>query len=69
VQQLKAWAAEHGVSWDVQLGRTRGRVDAKGPDDDAKKVLAELSRRAGGATPEAAEAERPQLDAKYRDRR
>src|SRR3954469_6889101 len=66
VQQLRAWAGEHGVSWDVQLGRTRGRVDAKGLDDGAQKVLDELSRRAGGATPAAAEAQRPQLDAKYR---
>jgi hypothetical protein len=69
VKQLEAWSGEHGIAWDVQLGRTRGRVDAKGLDHGAQKVLAELSRRAGGASPEKAESDRPLLDAKYRDRR
>jgi hypothetical protein len=69
VQQLIRWSREHGVSWDVRLGRLRGRVEASGPDGAAQKLLAELSRRAGGAGAAAAEAERPRLDAKYRDRR
>ncbi|HEX9576138.1 MAG TPA: hypothetical protein VF993_00185 [Myxococcales bacterium] len=68
-QQLLRWSREHGVSWDVRLGRLRGRVDARGPDGAAEKLLAELSHRAGGVPAAAAEAARPQLDAKYRDRR
>jgi hypothetical protein len=69
VQQLQRWARERGVSWDVQLGRVQGRVDEKGPDAGAQKLLGELSKRAGGAGPQPAEAARPRLDAKYRDRR
>ena len=69
VQQLKDWSNEHAVEWDIQLGHTRGRVGRNGPDEGAQKVLGELSRRAGGASPQAAESGRPQLDAKYRDRR
>jgi hypothetical protein len=69
IRQLQDWSREHGISWDVQLGRIRGKVDAQGPDAGGQKLLDELSRRAGGATPQAAEAQRPQLDAKYRDRR
>lgn len=69
VRQLQDWSREHGVSWDVQLGKLRGKVDADGPDAGAEKLLAELSRRAGGASPQAAETARSQLDAKYRDRR
>ena len=68
VQQLQRWAREHGVSWDVQLDRSKGRVDAAGPDAGAQKVLAELSQRAH-ATAREAEAQRPRLDSKYRDRR
>ncbi|MGZ6143338.1 MAG: hypothetical protein ACXWLM_08365 [Myxococcales bacterium] len=69
VKQLQDWGREHGIEWDVQLGHIRGRVDAQGPDASAQRVLAELSRRAAGATPQAAEAARAGLDAKYRDRR
>lgn len=69
VRQLGEWARDYGIAWDVQLGHLRGRVEAQGPDAAAQKVLADLARRAGGATPQAAEAERPRLDAKYRDRR
>jgi hypothetical protein len=69
IRQLQEWSREHGIAWDVRLGKVRGRVDETGPDAGAQKLLAELARRAGGATPEAAEARRPQLDAKYRDRR
>jgi hypothetical protein len=69
VQQLRRWAREHGVSWDVQLGRLRGLVGERGADAGAQKLLGELARRAGGAAPNTAEAERPRLDAKYRDRR
>jgi hypothetical protein len=68
-QQLVRWSREHGASWDVRLGRLRGRVDARGPDKAAEKSLAELSGRAGGVPAAAAEAARPRLDAKYRDRR
>ena len=70
VDQLAQWSKEHDdIPWDFQLGKLRGRIDAKGPDAAGQKILAELSRRAGGATPEKAQAERPALDAKYRDRR
>lgn len=69
IGQLREWAQTYGVSWDVQLGREKGRVDASGPDSGAQKLLATLSRLAGGASPKAAEARRPQLDQKYRDRR
>jgi hypothetical protein len=67
--QLQAWSQAHGVAWDVQIGRNRGRVDAQGPDRAARKMLGELSRRAGNASAQAAEARRPALDARYRDRR
>jgi hypothetical protein len=69
VQQLQEWARSYGASWDVQFGRLKGRVDGDGPDASAQKILAELSRGAGGATPQEAEAERAKLDLKYRDRR
>ncbi len=69
VEQLRTWARAHDLAWDVQLGKLRGRVGADGPDAAARKILAELSRRAGGATAHEAEGDRPRLDAKYRDRR
>jgi hypothetical protein len=69
VAQLQQWARAYGIDWDVQLGREKGRVDASGPDPGARKLLAELSRRAGGASESAAEQRRPELDLKYRDRR
>jgi hypothetical protein len=70
VQQLRDWSRAHGVEWDVQLGRRlRGRVGAQGPDASAQKLLGELAHRAGDVTPQVADAERPRLDAKYRDRR
>ncbi len=69
LQQLTRWSREHRVVWDVRLGHLKGHVDSNGPDSGAQKIEAELSRRAGGATPAAAEAERARLDAKYRDRR
>src|SRR3954463_6445866 len=46
VQQLRAWSGEHGIGWDMQLGRTRGRVDSSGLDEGGHKIFAELSRRA-----------------------
>ncbi len=69
VQQLGDWSREHAIEWDVQLGHVRGRVDALGPDAATQKLLGELAHRAGNVTPQAVEAERPRLDAKYRDRR
>lgn len=66
--ELQRWAREHAVSWDVQLGRLTGRVDASGPDDGAKKIAAELQRRAA-PLPASLDAERARLDLKYRDRR
>lgn len=69
VEQLRGWSRQHGLAWDVQLGKARGRVEASGPDAAARKLLSELSRRAGGASVEEAQAQRPRLDAKYRDRR
>lgn len=69
LRQLREWSRRHGIGWDVQLGRLKGRVGADGPDAGAQKILAELSRRAGGAGAQEAERERPRLDAKYRDRR
>lgn len=68
IKQLQEWAERYGVSWDVQLGKKTGKVDRSGPDSGAQKLLAELSRRAGVDAAEA-ERERPQIDAKYRDRR
>ena len=68
VQQLQEWAQKYEVSWEIQVGRQRGRVEASGVDTAARKVLAELSAKAGiGA--EQAEPERRRLDLKYRDRR
>jgi hypothetical protein len=67
--QLQRWAGESGVDFDIQLGRVRGRIDAGGPDDEAKKLLNKLAASAGGITPQAAEAARTSLDSKYRDRR
>jgi len=68
VQQLQEWAQRYGISWDVQLGRSRGRVEAAGPDSAAQKLLSELSREARVA-PEQVEPRRRALDEKYRDRR
>jgi hypothetical protein len=68
VQQLQEWAQRYGLSWEVQLGRSRGRVEASGADASAKKLLAELSRKAG-VTAEQAELQRRRVDQKYRDRR
>jgi len=69
MQQLQEWAQRYKASFDVQLGRAKGRVEATGPDAAAKKLLADLSARAGGATPQQAEMQRRALDQKYRDRR
>ena len=69
VEQLRAWSRAHDLAWDVQLGKLRGRVAADGPDAAAQKLLAELAKRAGGATARDAESNRPRLDSKYRDRR
>ncbi len=68
VQQLQKWAQRYGVSWDLQLGRLRGRVEADGADSSAQKLLADLSRKAG-LTADAAELQRRRIDEKYRDRR
>src|SRR5918912_777314 len=32
VQQLQEWAQKYEVSWEIQLGRERGRVEASGAD-------------------------------------
>jgi hypothetical protein len=69
VQQLQEWAQRYKLSWDVQLGRSRGRVEASGPDTAGQKLLAGLAARAGGLTALQAEAQRRRLDQKYRDRR
>lgn len=69
VQELVRWSREHGIRWDVRLGRERGGVDEHGPDAGALQVLDELGRSAGGKSAQQAEAERPLLDARYRDRR
>jgi len=69
VQQLQEWAQRYKVSWDVQLFRSRGRVEPSGPDAAARKLLSDLSTQAGGATPLQAEEQRRRLDQKYRDRR
>jgi hypothetical protein len=69
IQQLQEWAQRYKVSWDVQLARFRGRVEASGPDAATQKLLADLSARAGGITPQQAEMQRRKLDHKYRDRR
>lgn len=69
VEQLQEWARTYGAAWEVQLGRLKGRVDGTGPDSSAQRMLADLARRAGGATPQQAEAARSKLDLKYRDRR
>ena len=65
---LGRWAREHDVAWDVQLGSRRGRIDASGPDAEARKILAALDAQCSCAT-EGLEATRARLDAKYRDRR
>jgi hypothetical protein len=68
VQQLQEWAQRYRVTWEIQLGRAKGRVEASGTDAAGRKLLADLSAKAGiGA--EQAEAERRRLDQKYRDRR
>jgi len=69
LQQLQEWAGKHKISWDVQVGRSRGVVDAAGPDAAARKLLDELSARAGGTSARQAEMQRSSLDQKYRDRR
>jgi hypothetical protein len=69
IQQLQEWAQRYKISWDVQLGRSKGRVEASGPDAGAQKLLAELSGRAGVTTAQQAEMQRRRLDQKYRDRR
>ena len=69
IGQLAAWSRGHAVAWDVRLGKLGGKVSAGGPDAAAQKLLSELSKRAGGATASEVEADRPHLDAKYRDRR
>ena len=68
VQQLQRWAQRHGIAWDVQLGRAKGRVGASGADSAARKLLSDLSGKSG-LTAEEAEMQRPRLDDKYRDRR
>jgi len=45
VQQLQEWAQRYKVSWDVQLHRSRGRVEPSGPDAAARRLLTELSTR------------------------
>jgi hypothetical protein len=69
VQQLQEWAQHYGISWDVKLGRAKGRIEASGPDAATQKLLAELSARASGITPQQADQQRRRLDYKYRDRR
>jgi len=69
VQQLQEWAQHYGMSWEVKRGPDKGRVEASGPDGAAQKLLAELSARASGITPQQAEQLRRKLDYKYRDRR
>ena len=66
--QMQRWARDHSVPFDVQLGHRKGRIAADGPDAGAQEILAKLSKRAGGISAAQAEAERPQLDAKYADR-
>ena len=68
VQQLQEWARSYGVSWDVQLGKLRGRVEASGADAATQNLLSELSRKAG-ISAEQAEPQRRRVDQKYRDRR
>jgi hypothetical protein len=68
VQQLQEWAQHYDVSWDVQLGKLRGRVEASGADAAAQKLLSELSRKAG-ISADQAEPQRRRIDQKYRDRR
>ena len=68
VQQLQRWAQRHGIAWDVQLGRAKGRVGASGADSAARKLLSDLLGKSG-LTAEEAEMQRPRLDDKYRDRR
>lgn len=66
---LQRWSTEHGISWDVQLGAIKGRVDGSGPDAGAARIIADLARRAGVEPGAALAADRERLDAKYRDRR
>jgi len=67
VEQLKEWAREASVDWDIKVAKSKGIVTADGPDDKAKALLEQLAKKAGSpANPEALRAE---LDAKYRDRR
>ncbi|GAC1339740.1 MAG: hypothetical protein NVSMB23_09120 [Myxococcales bacterium] len=65
---LARWAREHPVSWEVQLGALRGRIDAKGPDAAAARILDSL-RQPGAADPPSDESSRTAIDRKYRDRR
>src|SRR5947208_12275435 len=62
VQQLQEWAQRHKISWDVQVGRSRGRVEANGPDSPARKLPADPAAPAGGAPAQQAESERRRLD-------
>jgi hypothetical protein len=68
VQQLQEWSQRYKISWDIQLGRAKGRVDSTGPDSSAQKLLTALAQKAG-TTAEQAESQRRRLDQKYRDRR
>ncbi len=69
VDQLTRWAKEQDLSWDVQLDKRVGRVDARGPDANARQILAGLAKKAGAPEVNSLGATRAQLDAKYRDRR
>ena len=67
VSQLQRWAERHDVVWDVQLGRSQGRVEASGADAATRRLLSDLSRKSGMSAEEA-ETVRPRIDEKYRDR-
>ena len=70
IDELAAWAKAHGVSWDVAVGSSRGRVDGSGPDAAARKLLAALAAQAGGpAGGTKLAAERARIEEKYQDRR
>jgi hypothetical protein len=67
VEQLQRWAKESGVDWDIRFAKATGRINADGPDSDARAVLDKLAQTAG--SPKDVESLRTTLDAKYRDRR
>ena len=67
--ELQRWSREHDVSWDVQLGALKGRVDGNGPDAAAARIIEDLGRRAGAPPGAPLDSARARLDAKYRDRR